>query len=416
LAGHDDRVTNAPTESLPRARRVPRRIALVTESYPPEVNGVAMSVARIAQGLHALGHDIQLVRPRQHPQDAPGPQPRFAQVTTGGWPIPNYPGLRMGAPIVGRLQRMWWHERPDVVHVATEGPLGWAALVAARRLQLPVTSDFRTNFHTYTQHYRLGWLKSAIAALLRGFHNRTHCTMVPTEALRAELSTLGFERLAVVGRGVDAALFDPARRSLALRTAWGAGEDDLVVACVGRLAAEKNLGLALLAFETIHADRPRARLLFVGDGPMRAQLQARCPQALFAGVRRGEDLAAHYASADLLLFPSVTETYGNVTAEAMASGLPVVAFDCAAAHQLIESGVDGRLAATGDDEAFVQSACALAADAAARAAMGLAARAKALRHDWPGVVARFEGVLARAIDPPPATTMEPDWMPLAPTP
>jgi glycosyltransferase involved in cell wall biosynthesis len=321
----------------------------------------------------------------------------------------------MGAPIAGRLRELWCERRPDVVHIATEGPLGWAALLVARQLQLPVTSDFRTNFHTYTRHYRLGWLAKPIAALLRAMHNRTDCTMVPTAALRADLTALGFQRLEVVGRGVDAQLFDPAKRSAALRAQWGVGADDLVLACVGRLAAEKNLELALRAFEGVRVARPGARLLFVGDGPLRASLQARCPQALFAGLRRGDDLAAHYASSDLLLFPSLTETYGNVTTEAMASGLPVVAFACAAAQQLIEPGVDGCLAPIDDEQAFIRAAHALCVDAAARSAMGRAARAKALRHDWHGVVARFEAVLARAIDPPPVADLEAGWLPLAPT-
>jgi len=384
-------------ESLPA---LPRswRVAMVTETYPPEVNGVAMSMARLVGGLHERHHDVQLIRPRQPQSSAPGAGALFDEVLTAGCPIPRYPHLRMGLPAKRTLVRLWSHQRPDAVHIATEGPLGWSALQAARVLHLPVTSDFRTNFHAYGRHYGAGWLARPILAYLRKFHNLAHCTMVPTDALKRELAALGFERLQVVGRGVDTALFDPARRSAALRAQWGVGDDGLVLAYVGRLAAEKNLDAVLAAFEAVRAANTRARLLFVGDGPMREALQARCPQALFAGHRSGADLAAHYASADLFLFPSLTETFGNVTTEAMASGLPVVAFDRAAAGQLIHSGQNGLLAAGQQHCDFVQAVLPLAAHAATRAALGLAARRTACRIDWHSVVGRFEQVLAQAID------------------
>ncbi len=374
------------------------RIAVVTETFPPEINGVAMSIARVVQGLQARGHAVQLVRPRQRADgDAGAGAARL--VLTRGVPIPNYPHLRMGLPCRRALERLWRQARPDVVHIATEGPLGWSALRAAARLGVPVSSDFRTNFHAYGRHYRLGWLARPIMACLRAFHNRCAVTMVPTEALRGQLGAAGFERLAVVSRGVDTALFDPARRSAALRAAWGAAEGDLVIACVGRLAAEKNLGALLAAYEAVRARDPRARLVLVGDGPQADALRRACPQAHFAGQRRGEDLAAHYASADLFAFPSLTETFGNVTPEAMASGLPVVAFDSAAAAQLIRSGHSGVLVPPPHTADFVAAVSALAADAPRRAALGRAAREAVLSIGWDAVVAGFEAVLAGLLAP-----------------
>ena len=388
-------------DSLPPLRRS-RRIALVTETYPPEVNGVAMSVARIVDGLHRRQHEIQLVRPRQGgsmPQPAASDDERFEEVLTAGWPIPAYPELRMGAPSKRALVRLWSVQRPDVVHIATEGPLGWSALQAALHLKLPVTSDFRTNFHTYGRHYRIGWLARPISAYLRKFHNRAHATMVPTDALRAQLGAAGFQRLHVVGRGVDTRLFNPTRRSDALRRAWGAAASDLVLAYVGRLAPEKNLDAVVEAHAAVRATvGASVRLVFVGAGPQRAELQARCPDAVFAGQRAGEDLAAHYASADLFLFPSQTETFGNVTTEAMASGLPVVAFDSAAAGQLIRSGHNGMLATDLGTPSFVAAALSVARDAAGRERLGHAARATAEGFGWDSVVARFESVLCEAID------------------
>jgi glycosyltransferase involved in cell wall biosynthesis len=385
-----------------------RRVAMVTETYPPEVNGVAMSMARLVNGLHERGHDVQLVRPRQTLAPGDVADPRLGEVLTRGCPIPRYPHLRMGLPAQRTLARLWSQRRPDVVHIATEGPLGWSALQAAQHLDLPVTTDFRTNFHAYGQHYGIGWLAAPILAYLRGFHNQAHCTMVPTDAMRGDLAARGFERLHVVGRGVDTTLFDPAKRSTALRSQWSAGANTLVLAYVGRLAAEKNLDAVLAAYEATHALRTDTQLLFVGDGPMRGALRERCPQAIFAGHRGGDELAAHYASADLFLFPSLTETFGNVTTEAMASGLPVVAFNSAAAGQLIQSGRNGMLAIGNDHGAFVRAALPLSGDAAMRASLGASARETACRIDWRSVVGRFESILSQVIDSRrPALTLSP---------
>lgn len=373
------------------------RVACVTETYPPEVNGVSLTVARMVEGLQARNHDVQLVRPRQESADLPDRGDRFHEVLLRGMPIPRYPSLRMGMPSKRTLVRLWTLQRPDVVHIATEGPLGWSALQAALHLKLPVCSDFRTNFHSYTQHYGIGWLRKPIMAYLRKFHNRTLCTMVPTEGLRRELHAEGFERLEVVTRGVDTRQFDPAKRSTALRTCWGADDDTLVVCCVGRLAREKNLDVLVDAFRAIERRVPSARLVLVGGGPQEQELRSACPGIVFAGQRRGDDLAAHYASADLFLFPSLTETFGNVTTEAMASGLPVAAFDYAAAAQLIDHDVQGVRVPFGDGRAFTEAALALAFDPARRERLGRAARERALQLDWGAIVQRFEGVLTAVI-------------------
>jgi glycosyltransferase involved in cell wall biosynthesis len=383
-------------DNFPAAQRS-LRIAFVSETYPPEVNGVAMTVARIVDGMQARNHDVQLIRPRQDRVDAAATHGRYDEVLMRGLPIPRYPNLRMGVPSKRALVQLWARHRPDVVHIATEGALGWSAMQAALHLKLPVCSDFRTNFHAYSSHYGLGWLRKPIMAYLRKFHNLGGCTMVPTEALRHELQAEGFRNVVVVTRGVDTRQFHPARRDGSLRRQWGLAPDDLLVAHVGRLAQEKNLGTLLAAFEAVLKAHPGARLLLVGDGPQRAELLSRCPGALFAGQRHGDDLAAHYASADMFLFPSLTETFGNVTAEAMASGLPLVAFDYAAAGQLVDHGVNGMLAPPGDEAAFVAAACWLAANPAARHGMGEAAHESARKLDWGGVVATFEKVLTGVI-------------------
>lgn len=384
--------TSIILEQLPVAKNA-LRIAFVTETYPPEVNGVANTAAQFVEGLRARNHEIQLVRPRQSSADSGEANGDLQEVLMRGLPIPRYPGLKMGLPAKQALLRIWSRRRPDVVHIVTEGPLGWSALRAAHTLQLPVSSDFRTNFHAYSRHYGVGWLQKPIAAYLRKFHNRTLLTLVPTEDMRRDLAARGFRNLRVVSRGVDTQRFTPARRSAALRASWGATADAPVLLHVGRLAPEKNLQPVIAAFEQIRAAQSQCRLVFVGDGPQRAALQARCPQAVFAGMRSGEDLAAHYASGDIFLFPSLTETFGNVTLEAMASGLAVVAYDYAAAAQHIEHGTNGLLAGFDDAAAFVRIAETVAGMPARVREIGAAARATAETLAWAQIVERFETLL-----------------------
>lgn len=393
--------------ATPARRRL--NLAVVTETWPPEVNGVSLSLHRMVSGLMARGHRVQLVRPRQGPQDRPEPAEGLQQVLRPGFPIPRYPQLRMGLPGAAALRRLWRAQRPDLVHIATEGPLGHSAASAAAALGLQASSDFRTNFHAYSAHYGIGWLRRPIMGLLRHFHNRCAFTAVPTAALARELAAEGFERLEVVSRGVDLKRFDPAHRSAALRAQWGADDGDPVALYVGRLAAEKNLALLVRAWPALRAAQPRLKLVLVGDGPEAPALRIALPQARFAGSRSGHDLAAHYASADLFVFPSRTETFGNVVPEAMASGLPVVAFNHAAAGELVVTGLSGALARDGDDAGFIAAAAGLLATPEALGDLGHAARRTARERDWDSVIDRLEWLMLRAAQTP----LEIDTAPLA---
>ncbi|WP_232019121.1 glycosyltransferase family 4 protein [Sulfuritortus calidifontis] len=372
----------------------------MTETYPPEINGVAMTLGQIVAALQARGHAVQLVRPRQASDPAAPPVNGVEQTLVTGLPIPGYADLRLGLPAKRRLLRLWSCKRPDLVHIATEGPLGWSALSAARQLAIPVVAGFHTNFHRYSRHYGLGWLQPAIHGYLRHFHNRAQLTLVPTETLRQELAAVRYRNLAVMARGVDTGLFRPERRQTALRQAWGAGENDLVVAYVGRLAPEKNLPLLLRAFAAMRQVRPDARLVLVGDGPSRAALAAKHPELIFCGARTGEDLAAHYASADCFLLPSLTETFGNVLLEAMASGLAVLGFDYAAAAEHIVPGGNGLTVPYGDEVAFIEQATRLAQQPQTLRALGQAARATALGLSWDSVFNRLEGYYRQLVVKP----------------
>jgi glycosyltransferase involved in cell wall biosynthesis len=389
-------------------------LTLVTETFPPEVNGVAMTLRRLVMGLAARGDVVTVVRPRQKAdreaaaaaakldgggvalEDEPGPD-GYADWLVPGVALPKYAGLMMGLPVMGRLRNRWTRARPDVVHIATEGPLGWSALAVATRLGIPVSSSFHTNFHQYGDHYGYGAFKWIAMGYLRSFHNQAALTMVPTGQTRGVLEEDGFRNVEVVSRGVDAALFSPERRSDILRRSWGVGPGDPVVLYVGRLAKEKNIGLAVRAFLSLREKLPRAHLVLVGDGPERANLERQHPEFHFAGMRLGEDLGAHYASGDVFLFPSVTETFGNVVTEALGSGLVVVTYDYAAGREHIRHGFNGILAPFGDPDAYCSAVAALALHPETWPAMRVAARETALGLTWDAIIDRFRNLLAGAV-------------------
>ncbi|HBZ93226.1 MAG TPA: glycoside hydrolase [Pseudomonas sp.] len=376
-------------------------VALISETFPPEINGVANTLGRLVDGLRNRGHRVQLIRPRQDTDQQSTADADL--LLTRGWPLPGYPGLQWGQSSLHKLLRRWQRQRPDVLYIATEGPLGFSALRAARRLAIPVVSGFHTNFQQYTGHYGFGLLTRAMTNYLRWFHNRTQLTLVPSIGQQVDLERRDFERLALLARGVDSQLFHPRRRSDELRASWGLAPDDLAVLHVGRLAAEKNLGLLVKAFHALQQAHPRRRmrLILVGDGPLRASLQTQLPDALFCGLQRGETLATHYASGDLFLFPSLSETFGNVVLEALASSLGVVAYDQAAAAQHIHHGHNGMLARPGDEVGFCEAACGLLEDAEVLRHIRLNARRHAGHLSWDGIVEQFEQHLHSVIQPTP---------------
>jgi len=367
-------------------------IAVVTETYPPDINGVAHTLSKIVEGLQQNGHVLWLIRPKHQAHDTAVTKDRYREILVKGLPIPFYKQLRMGLPAKRELTRLWSHQRPDIVHIATEGPLGWSALQVAKKLKLPVSTDFRTNFHAYSQHYGIGWLSGTIMAYLKKFHNAAQATMVPTAQLQHELSHAGFRHLSVVPRGIDTDTFSPKHRSAALRASWGADDDTRVLLYVGRLAPEKNIKLVIQTYQNLKRQHKDIKLVLVGDGPMRAILEKEHPDLIFAGFQTGIELAKHYASADIFTFASQTETFGNVTLEAMASQLAVVAFDHAAAGELIQSGVNGMLARTHSEVDFEMGVQALLNNKELMHHLALQGCASARALSWRMIVERTEGV------------------------
>jgi glycosyltransferase involved in cell wall biosynthesis len=383
---------NRPQPALSR----PQNICVVTETYPPEINGVALTLAHLVNGLLARGHSVSIVRPKQRQSDGPAHDCYSAGALVRGFPLPGYQGLQFGVPAGKLLRRSWRRHPPDAVYVATEGPLGWSAIRAARCLGIPIVSGFHTNYHNYCKHYRVGWLYHLALRYLRWFHNQTECTLVSNEDLRDWLLSVGFSNVAILERGVDSQLFSPQRRCTELRRDWGVADDDLVVLYVGRVAPEKNLALAIEAYRAMKRVHGSIKFVIVGDGPLRITLQREHSELIFAGTHTGEDLARHYASADVFLFASETETFGNVTLEAMASGLAVIAYSYAGAKVHITDGETGILVRYGDEKAFVDSACRLIRESRTLRKIRLQAHQYVSALNWPRVVERFEALLMSA--------------------
>ena len=367
-------------------------IAITTETWPPQVNGVAFTVHGLAHGLAQRGHRIEVMRPGHDGRQA---GVRVRVIGTRAARLPHYSGLHFGLPGPLKLRKHWMACRPDVVYIATEGPLGLSALRAATALGIPAVTGFHTRFDEYAAHYGLAWLKPLMRAHMMRFHRRSQATIVPTQALAEELRSEGIPHALRLRRSVDAASFSPLRRDPALRSAWRASEETPVALYVGRMAAEKNIGLAIRAFRTLQARIPGARMVLVGNGPARAGLVADNEDLIFTGELRGEDLARHYASADMFLFPSLTETFGNVVLEAMASGLALVAFDAAAAAEHVANGTSGLIVPVHDARGFVARTFELGLDPELRATLGINARIAIQRLTPEAAIADFESLLCR---------------------
>jgi glycosyltransferase involved in cell wall biosynthesis len=371
------------------------KVALITETWPPEINGVAHAVFQLTQGLKARGHEVLLIRPAQRESVAVSPADH--EILVRGFSIPRYPQLQGGFPAYGVIRRALQNFAPDVVHIVTEGPLGLAALYAARSLGLPISSGFHSPFHEFSRFFGLGFLLNPIKAYLRFFHQRTQVTCVPSDKTAHDLQRMGVLQVAVVGRGVNGQQFDPIHRSAALREQWHATHQTTVMLYVGRLSPEKNLDLVVSAFRELRLSQPLrdVQLVFVGDGPDRARLEKLAPDVRFAGMQTGDALAAHYASADVFCFASQVETFGNVVLEAMASGLPVLAFDDACAGQVVVRDQTGWLADVGHESDFCQLAGQLAGLTRLHD-MGQRARMRVLRMGWLHPVMQLEAAFERA--------------------
>jgi phosphatidylinositol alpha 1,6-mannosyltransferase len=353
------------------------RITYVTESFPPDVNGVAHTAVRVAEYLISTGHEPLVIAP-EPARGVPLPDSGFSfpviRVPSVG--VPVYPGFRVGLPGSRARAAMAAHHA-DVVHVHGPFVLGAGACAAAVHERVPVVAVYATDLPAYARAYHTGAVGEAYAwRRLRKIHNAADLTLSPCTATAADLRAHGIERVAVWARGVDCQRFDPAKRSQRLHAELAAGAD-LVVGYVGRLAAEKRIDLLAQV-----AALPGVRLVLVGSGPAEAAIRRAVPSAVFLGQRGGEDLASIYASLDIFVHAGPHDTFGQTLQEAAASGLPVVAPAAGGPLDLVRDGVSGYLVEPNSAAALAAAVARLAADPALRAAQGAAGRKWVLGRTW----------------------------------
>ncbi len=315
------------------------KIAIVTETWSPEVNGVALSLLHICKGLQKLGHKILLIRPTQKvacTEFSPN-----KECLVNGQMIPKYGQMQFGWPQYRKVSKSFEAFAPDIVHIVTEGPLGLAVLQAAKAKNIPVTSGFHSAFQDFSRFYDLAFLVKPIQHYLKWFHNNTRVTCVPSRDTAEAIQNFGVTcEVQVIKTGVDIEKFSPRFRSSVLRRKWGACESTTVMLYVGRVSQEKEIQVLIDAYIQLKQNSDKkAKLVIVGDGPERERLErySNDHDVTFTGALRGQVLAEVFASADVFCFASQTETFGNVVLEAMASGLPVVAYDYACAKQYLDA-------------------------------------------------------------------------------
>lgn len=355
------------------------RIAYFTESSLPHVDGVSLTLARLFETLEKQGIEFRVFSPFR-----PGPSvswsARVYKLASIAFPL--YRAYRVSLPGLGTARRELTSFRPDLIHVASPTLMGRWAKRRARELEVPAVATYHTAFVSYFRYYRVRRLESLGWRILRDFYSGFAAVYAPTPTAADELRAHGIGNISSWSRGVDSQLFSPARRSPSLREERGIPPERPVVLFVSRLVREKDLD-DLVAADAILRERGRDyALALVGDGPLRRELERRLPHASFAGARSGVELARWYASADLFVFPSTTETFGNVVLEAQASGLPAIVSDRGGPQDVIADGETGFVFAGNDAAALADRIESLLLDPVLRRRMAQAARRRALQFDW----------------------------------
>ena len=381
------------------------RIAIVTETWPPEINGVALSMMQLCQGLQRLGHKILLVRPVQKETCAEFHPEQECLVLSQ--PIPKYPSLQFGWPQYLKVTKAFEKFSPDVVHIVTEGPLGLTALQAAKAKKIAVSSGFHSPFQDFSRFFDLAFLVKPIQRYLTWFHNSTDVTCVPSQYTEQALRGFGVTcPLVVVGRGVDTVRFSPKHRSQRLRQQWGVDADTRVMLYVGRLSPEKEVDVLIKSFHALQVQQGvNIKFVIVGDGPDRIRLSkmTTSKDVIFMGSLGGHELATAYASADVFTFASQADTFGNVVLEAIASGLPVIAYDYVCAHPHVKHNITGWLCSLGHTADLIQSICRLPALPQLRQ-MGLLASESVQHSSWQFPVQQLEQALYQVVKESPMTS------------
>jgi phosphatidylinositol alpha 1,6-mannosyltransferase len=356
------------------------RIALFSGNYNYVRDGANQALNRLVGFLLRQGAQVRIYAPVvEHPAfPATGDM-----VNVPAFKVPLREEYRIPYKLPRSARRDLEAFAPNVIHVASPDFVAHRALAWARRRKIPAVASVHTRFDTYLRYYRLGWLEPAARAIMRRFYRRCDAIVVPAESTAAIMRAQRMNSdIALWTRGVDREQFNPERRSLEWRRAHGIADDDMVVAFLGRLVLEKGLDVFADAIDAAHEMDVPLKVLAIGDGPARTYFEERLPDAIFTGQLTGAELATALASADLFLNPSITETFGNVTLEAMACGLPVIAAHASGTTSLVHDRMTGRLAEPGDADGFASILAAYQQDPALRARHGAAGLEVAKTMDW----------------------------------
>ena len=363
------------------------RIAIFTETFLPKIDGIVTRLCRTIENLTQHGYEVMVVCPEM--ENIPS---EFAGASVYGLPavpLPLYPELKLAfpGPTIGRLLRSF---QPDIIHVVNPAVLGLGGIYYSDAMGIPLMASYHTHLPKYLQHYGLGFLESTLWNLLKMGHNRAQINLCTSTAMQAELTSHGIERVHVWQRGVDTELFHPSLASAEMRDHLSAGEPERpLLLYVGRLSAEKEV----TRIRTILEEIPETRLAVVGDGPGREMIEEHFQghDVVFTGYLKGKELASTFASADLFVFPSRTETLGLVLLEAMAAGCPAMAARSGGITDIIDEGVNGYLFEPNSDEDFVAVARQMLNERDRVAELRKNARAEAEKWDWEGATRQLEG-------------------------
>jgi len=356
------------------------RVALFSGNYNYVRDGANQSLNRLVGYLLRQGAQVRVYSPTV---DEPAFEPVGELVSLPSLSIPGRAEYHLAMGLSRKVRRDLAEFAPNVVHVSSPDPSAHRAVTWARRRGLPVLGSVHTRFDTYPRYYNMAWIEPAVTAILRRFYRRCSALVAPSESFAQVLrdQRMNYD-ISIWSRGVDREIFNPQRRDMAWREALGIGPDEVVIGFFSRLVMEKGLDVFADALDRLREKGVAHRVLVVGDGPAREWLESRLPEGVFTGFLGGEDLARAVASMDLLFFPSVTETFGNVTLEAMACGLPVVAAQATGSESLVDDRVSGRLIRPGAIHQYADALAAYVQDPALRAAHGAAGEARSHDYSW----------------------------------
>lgn len=364
----------------------PLRVVLTTGNYNYIKDGVSLTLNRLVGWLERNGVEVLVIAPVA---EEPAMEHQGRLLPVPSFAIPTRKEYRIGRRLTAQLKDEIIRFKPDLFHIAVPDITGHSAMNFAEKIQVPVVSSFHTRFDGYLQYYHLGFLEPWFHKKLRAFYARCEHLYVPSASMMDELAGQGIaDNMRLWTRGVDHDRFDPTRRSQEWRQAHGIADDDVLIAYAGRLVAEKNMAVMARVFAGLKARGVAHRTILLGDGPEAGWMRKALPDTVFAGFLHGDELATGYASSDIFFFPSITETFGNVTLEAMASGLPAVTADATGSRSLVREGETGFLVPVDREDQMIERLVQLATDDQMRQEFGGNAREIAIsEHEWDGIFA-----------------------------